>query len=164
MDIDIKKIITKQFFNTLSPDVCHHLMALAKERIDETEGEYVKAISSRKWNDNKAKLGCLLVSQLMEGNDVGCDVFTTTKTELLFTDMPLTEVLKGGEAIVEYADDYGDFTQRRTLPCRENSEFVVAFRDNSMISKLLSSRLNGCYIHPNVKLSDMGYGVDHDGI
>lgn len=42
--MDVKKIITKQFFNTLSPDVCHHLMVLAKERIDETEGEYVKAI------------------------------------------------------------------------------------------------------------------------
>lgn len=154
MDIDIKKLVTKQFFNTLSPDVCHHLMALAKERIDETEGEYVKAISSRKWNDNKAKLGCLLVSQLMEGNDIGCDVVTTTKTNLVFTDMPLTEVLKGGEAIVNYAEDYGDFEEQYRAPCREDNEFIITFREPSMLEKILSLDLEGCYIHPNIKITE----------
>lgn len=68
-NIDLRKLVTKQFFNTLSPDVCHHLVALAKERIEETEGEYSKAISSRKWDDNKARLGYLLVNRIINIGD-----------------------------------------------------------------------------------------------
>lgn len=152
MGIDIKKIITKQFFNTLSPDVCHHLMALAKERIEETEGEYIKGISSRKWNDNKARLGYLLVNRLIDtGDEPEVEVSINGECTLVCTrDIPLSVVLRGKEAIFEHMGEEGyewvvDWSRED-----QKAPIYVKLRDKEMEKQKLDMNLSGCHIHPDV--------------
>lgn len=151
-NIDLRKLVTKQFFNKLSPDVCHHLVALAKERIEETEGEYIKAISSRKWNDNKARLGYLLVNRIMDtGDEPEVKVYAKGECTLVCDrNIPLSVALRGKDAISEYMDEEGldwaleDHTNDKDAPV------YIDLLDREMQEQKLDANLSGCHIHPDV--------------
>lgn len=152
MNTDIKRIITKQFFNKLSPDVCHHLIALAKERIDETEGEYVKAISRRKWDDNKARLGYLLVNRIIDtGDEPEVEVSIDGECTLVCDrNIPLSVALRGKEAISEYMDEEGYEWVMDSYKGKQNAPTYVKIRDREMEVQKLDMGLSGCHIHPDV--------------
>lgn len=152
IDIDLRKIVTKQFFNTLSPDVCHHLVALAKERIEETEGGYVKAISRRKWDDNKARLGYLLVSRIIDtGDEPEVEVSIDGECTLVCDrNIPLSVVLRGKEAISEYMDEEGYEWAMDSYKEKQNAPIYVKIRDREMEEQKLAVNLSGCHIHPDV--------------
>lgn len=152
INIDLRKLITKQFFNTLSPDVCHHLMALAKERIEETEWEYVKAISSRKWDDNKARLGYLLVNRILStGDEPEVEVSINGECTLICDrDIPLSVALRGKEAIFEYMDEEGYEWTVDSFKKEQKAPIYVKIRDKEMEEQKLAVNLSGCHIHPDV--------------
>lgn len=152
INIDLRKLITKQFFNTLSPDVCHHLVALAKERIAETEGEYTKAISRRKWDDNKGKLGYLLVNRIIDtGDEPEVEVYTKGECTL-FCDrsIPLSVALRGKEAISEYMNEEGLDWALEGYTNDEDAPVYVNILDSEMKEQKLNANLSGCHIHPDV--------------
>lgn len=152
INIDLRKLITKQFFNTLSPDVCHHLVALAKERIEETEGEYTKAISRRKWDDNKGKLGYLLVNRIMDtGDEPEVEVYTKGECTLACErNIPLSVALRGKEAISEYMDEEGLDWALEGHTNDEDAPVYVNILDSEMKKQKLNANLSGCHIHPDV--------------
>lgn len=151
-NIDLRKLVTKQFFNTLSPDVCHHLVALAKERIEETEGEYSKAISSRKWDDNKARLGYLLVNRIINiGDEPEVEVSINGECTLVCDrNIPLSVALRGKEAVFEYMDEEGYEWIMDSSKKKQTAPIYVKIRDREMEEQKLDSNLSGCHIHSDV--------------
>ena len=151
-NIDLMKLVTKQFFNTLSPDVCHNLVALAKERIEETEGEYTKTISRRKWDDNKARLGYLLVNRIMDtGDEPEVEVSIYGECFLVCDrNIPLSVALRGKDAISEYMAEEGLDWVLEGHTNNKDAPVYIKMLDREMQKQKLDANLSGCHIHPDV--------------
>ena len=146
-EVPLHKLVSKGFFNTLSPDVCHHILKLAQERLDETEGEYRRQLSQSKWEANKAALGRYLVQSIIDGTPLECDVTTEVRC-LVGIDgyASLVDVLKGPEALVEEYDFYIENRENRISP---KALFTVTLR-GAHIPGL--EGLDGCHIAENMVL------------
>lgn len=100
--------ITKEFFNTLSANECYHILALAQERIDETDGVLQRAVKEKEQQELEDKvreiLGTECVNYALQygETDVTVTAFGTVEME---AEIPLEVVMCGSEAIHEYMED-----------------------------------------------------------
>ena len=141
--VPLHKLVSKEFFNTLSPDVCHHILKLAQERLDETEVAYRRRLNQTKWDANKAMLGKYLVQSIIDGDPIECDVTAEVMCHISADSyVPLTDVLKGTATLVE---DYNFYIERETShSVSDDDRFIIRFR-NACIPEL-----EGCEIAKNI--------------
>lgn len=145
MNIPLHKLVSKGFFNTLPPDVCHHILKLAQERLEETEGAYRRRLNQSKWDANKALLGKYLVQSIIDGDPIECDVTAECVCHVGFDQyIPLTDVFKGTDVLREEYNLYVDREQPASAP--SDTRFLVRFR-NAVIPEL-----DGCEIAENIEI------------